>query len=322
MGCSSPTRAQPYLPASRLLRVAPAAKTDERNHNISQSSLRFIRIVPIATSRIRYSRLNTYSTRSVVMANLDFEVTPFTNLEVNLESLDLSFLGGTVENLGPSDESKLPILCRARDDVTFVFKLIPDEGGHHSSSKTALVAMLDISIRASVRLSKAYQPKISMQWTTNVDFSLPLNPTFGGPSQVLQRNNRPTSLPMTPNDIAPIEPLHPLYRKTSSFADLGVAVTLSAPTYVEVGRQFDWDVFVVNRSDRVRRFAMIVTPTNKEPLGQKHTPQKLSFALPRNTEDDVAHAVVDENVLFTTAQKLITSYEIVLLCLTPDVTFG
>lgn len=311
----SPTSAKPYLPASRLLRVTPAAKTDERIHNLSQSSLRYIRIVPVANSRIRYSRLNTYSTRSVVLATLNFEVTPFTNFEVKLEAIELFVQGGAAENLGSSTGCELPVLCHARDDVAFVFRIAPDDGS--LSSETALVRMLEVSIRATVLLSESYQPGISMQWATNVDFSLPLNSTFGGPSQVLQRNSRPTSFPMKPKDLISVEPPRHLYRKALSFKDLGVAVTLSAPACAEVGKQFDWDILIVNRSDKVRKFAMIVTPNNDEPP-QKSTRQQM-LALP---ESAVAHAVVDGHISFPATQNLAASNETTLLCLNPDIRVG
>ncbi|EEP78576.1 predicted protein [Uncinocarpus reesii 1704] len=307
---------KPHLPTSRLLHVAPS-KAEGRAYRISQPLHNPIRIIPVASAKVRYSRLNTYSSTAVTMASLDFEVTPFTKLDMVLESVDLSLSAGTVTNMSLACGSGLPIVCRARDDITLVFKLIPDENGCSSVSTTATHSALDISIRALVLLSQDCRPKILMRWKTNVDFSLPLNPTFGGPSQVLQRNSRPTNLSMAPVDEA-FSKIHPPSFAASSAISHDVAMSLYAPRHIEASQTFDWDVFVVNRSDKPRTFAMLVLP-NKSSRFQNFIPNRAPLSI--LDAEDVANAVTNENHILSTTQSAATSYETRLLFLSADLKF-
>ncbi|KMU90852.1 hypothetical protein CIHG_08656 [Coccidioides immitis H538.4] len=311
VGPASDNSSEMYLPASRLLHVAPV-KTEERVYNISESSHNPIRIVPVASAKIRYSRLNTYCNRPVAIASLDFEMTPFAKLETSLESIDLSLSSGIVENMGASAGLDLPILCRSRDDLTFVFKLTPNQTECYNASTTAIHSVLDIHIRAVVLISENCQPKISMRWKASIDFSLPLNPIFGGPSQVLQRNCRPASLSMAPSEATLSGD-----RTTQCAIGLGVYVSLSTPTNIEVAQGFDWEVFVVNRSNRVRKFAIVVIPMRNSLHRQRFTSRQSSSAQSLHALE-VAHAAVDESFTFSMVKTSVTSYETELICLNPD----
>ncbi|KAI1913526.1 hypothetical protein LOZ61_002665 [Ophidiomyces ophidiicola] len=309
IGFEAQNTAPPYLPASRLLRVAPAAKTEEPSFDISQSAPVPIRIIPAASARVRYARTNTYSTQPAVIASLDFEVTPLMNLELNLESVEISLLHGTVEDFSSSSDVKLPIFCRARDDLTFIYKLVAGQAGHYST--------LDISIKAVVLLSKTCQPEVSMRWKTSIDFSIPLNPTFGGASQALQRNNRPSSLSMTMNSTGTSFSGAPPRRSPISPRECGLTVTFSAPLYVEVGQPFDWCAFIVNKSDKMRHFAITVMPKDPRP-SESPSPQSPSSINTSIAAGNVAEAVVDESDIFIMTQKAVP-HETKLLFLSSEV---
>ncbi|WEW61628.1 hypothetical protein PRK78_007119 [Emydomyces testavorans] len=321
--CPLQSSTEPYLPASRLLRVAPAAKTREQVDNVSQALHNTpTRIIHAASAKLRYSRLNTCANRASVIASLDLEVAPFANIEVKFESVELSLSEGTVEKFGPLVGSEVPIFCRARDDVTLMFKLIPNGSGRYSSSIMPLVSTLEISICAFVLFSKDCQPKILMHWKANVDFPLPPNSLFGNPSRVLQQNNRPSSLPEGSNELAvpKMGTSSSPNRRTSYFSWHRIAVSFSVPISVDIGELFDLGVFVVNRSDRIRRFAMMVITSGEGPHSRKIiTQSSLSFAS-RNSAH--APAAVDENSIFTMRQDAATSYETKLLCLCPELEFG
>ncbi|PGH14184.1 hypothetical protein AJ80_06053 [Polytolypa hystricis UAMH7299] len=311
---------QPYLPASRLLRVIPASQAEEITYNIRQITHNPIRIIPIASARIRYSRLNTYASKPTTIASLDFEVTPYTDFAVTLEKTDLTLYDGEVESLTKATGFAPPIVCRPRDDVTLVYKLTREYGTmDQSSSTTAVVSVLDISLAAVISVTDTCRPKILMQWRTNVDFSLPLNPTFGGPSQVLQRSNRPASLPMTPNQSANTPTQS--NRKSHFASDVGVTISFSGPSRVEVGKAFHWDIFIVNRSGKPRKFAMAAVPRRKRTDARKHIARPSSSSVSSRKEDQVAEAVSDENIVYA-MQKNATPYETDLVCLSTDIRIG
>jgi hypothetical protein len=250
-------------------------------------------------------------------------VTPLIHFEVILGKAHLNLSDGNVENMTESAGFSPPITCRPRDDVTLVYKLTPKYGLDPTPSTTANICALDISLGATILVSEECRPKISMQWTTNVDFSLPLNPTFGGPSQVLQRNNRPTNLPMTPTHGAstPTSGVLPLNRKAYFSADIGVTISFSGPVNVEVGKAFHWDIFIVNRSGKARKFAMAAVPRRKGTESRKHVARPSSSSVSSRTEGQIAEAVADENIVYA-MQKNATPYETDLICLSTDIRVG
>ncbi|OAX83434.1 hypothetical protein ACJ72_02197 [Emergomyces africanus] len=334
----------PFLPASRLLRVVPVTQEEASSHHVQQETQNPLRIIPIASARIRYSRLNTTSRNPTTIASLDFEVTPYTNFDVILEKTELTLCDGHVESLTTGNGFALPVTCRPRDDITFVYKLTPEHGMEAASSTTAAIYALDISLGATICVSEECRPRISMQWRTNVDFSQLLNPAFGGASQALQRNNRPTSLPMTPsqsggdgsgggggggtqtaltaNGIALAMNQRSVY---VSPVDIGVTISFSGPSSVEVGKPFHWDVFIVNRSVKPRKFAMAAVPRRKRVDARgssRHITRPSSSSVSSGRKDEqIAEAVTDENVVYA-MQKNAIPYDTELICLSTDIRVG
>jgi hypothetical protein len=315
----------PFLPASRLLRVVPVAQIDEPISNIRQETQQFIRIAPAASARIRCSRLNTFSGRPTTIASLDFEVTPLLNCDVVFDKAELKLSDGHLENLSEASGLLLPITCRPRDDISLVYKLTPDYGPEFSPSTTALVSVLDISLGAVVLLSDDCRPRISMQWRTNVDFSMPLNPTFGGPSQVMQRNNRPASLPMTPTQSTssgvPPSNRTTLRERAHSTTHLGVTISFSGPVHVEVSKPFHWDVFIVNRSGSPRKFALVAIPRRKRLDVPRHVSRPSTSSSLGRKEEEVAEAVVDENIVHA-MQKNAAGQDAELVSLSTEIRVG
>lgn len=300
---------------------------EEPIYNIQQQTSNPIRIVSAVSARIRYTRLRTYSGRPTTVASLDFEVSPFLNSEVIFDKAELSLSNGSVETLSDIPGLTPPITCRPRDDVSLVYKLSPEYETDPSPSTTVMSSALDISLGATVLFSTDCQPKIIMQWKTSVDFSLVLNPTFGGPSQTLQRNNRPTSLPMSPTHPSGSPSSPPSVRRSSlreraySAADLGVTISFSGPAKVEVGKAFCWDVFIVNRSPAPRKFVMVAIPRRKRVDLRGHANRPSSGSISGRRGDQIAEAVTDENIIHA-KQKSIAGQDTELLCLSTDVRIG
>ena len=324
-GNKSLAQKEPFLPASRLLRVVPTTSTEDPIYHIQQQHGKSFRVVPAASARIRYSRLNSYSGLPTTVASLDFEVTPYLSCEVSFDKADLRLSDGTIEPLSDIPGLSLPLSCRPRDDVTLVYKLTPEYGPETSPSTTAMMSMLDISLGAVILLADDCRPRISMEWRTTIDFSLALNPTFGGPSQALQRNNRPTSLTMpvshSSQQSTATANRSSLRERAYSVTDVGVTISFSGPMRVQVGTPFSWDVFIVNRSSVPRKFALIPIPRRKraDPMG--HVARPSSSSITSRKEDHVAEAVTDDNIVHA-MQKSVAGQEAELISLSTDIRVG
>ncbi|KAJ5562007.1 hypothetical protein N7535_003530 [Penicillium sp. DV-2018c] len=312
---------EPFLPASRLLRVVPTTHTEDPIYNIQQQHGRPFRVVPAASARIRYSRLNSYTGIPMTMASLDFEVTPYLTCEVSFDKADLRLSEGTIESLSDTPGLALPIICRPRDDVTFMYKLTPEYGPETNPSSTALVSTLDISLEAIILVDDNCRPRISMQWGTNVDFSVALNPTFGGPSPALQRTNRPTSLSVAPQAGVTPSNRSSLRERAYSVTDVGITISFSGPVRVQVGTVFSWDVFIVNRSNVPRKFALIAIPKRKRVDPRGHVARPSSSSITSRKEDQVAEAVTDDNIVHA-RQKSVAGQEVELISLSTDIRVG
>lgn len=316
----------PFLPASRLLRVVPATFSEDPIYNVHQQTGHPIRVAAAASARIRYSRLNSYTGQPTTVASLDFEVTPFLSCDIIFDKAELHLSDGTVETLSDVPELTPPITCSPRDDVTLVYKLTSEYGPDPIPSSTVTTSILDISLGAVILLSEDCHPRLSMQWRTNVDFSLPLNPTFGGPSPALQRNNRPASLPMTPTHASTNSGIPPPSRssireRAYSVTDLAVSISFSGPASVEVGKPFSWGVFIVNRSTVPRKFAMVAIPRRKRVDPRGHVARPSSSSMSSRKEYQVAEAVTDDNIVHA-MQKSVAGQEAELVCLSTDIRVG
>ncbi|KAJ6131232.1 hypothetical protein N7523_001692 [Penicillium sp. IBT 18751x] len=321
-GDKSLSHKEPFLPASRLLRVVPTTSYADPIYNIQQSQGHPFRVVPAASARIRYSRLSSYNSLPQTVACLDFEVTPFLNCEVSFEKADIRLSDGSIEPLSDIPGLVLPLKCRPRDDVTLVYKLTPEYGPETNPSTTAIISTLDISLGAIILLSDDCKPRIAMEWRTNVDFSMALNPTFGGPSQALQRNNRPTSLSVSTNQPGVIPTNRSSLRERAySVTDVGVTISFSGPSRVQVGSPFAWGVFIVNRSNIPRKFALIAIPRRKRTDPRGHVARPSSSSISSRKENEVAEAVTDDNIVHA-MQKNVTGQEAELISLSTDIRVG
>ncbi|CAG8213306.1 unnamed protein product [Penicillium olsonii] len=312
----------PFLPASRLLRVVPTTYDQEPIYNIQQQHGHPFRVVPAASARIRYSRLNSYTGVPLTAASLDFEVTPYLTSEVSFNRADLHLSEGTIASMSDAPGLALPIVCRPRDDVTLMYKLTPEYGPETNPSSTAIVSTLAISLEATILIDDGCKPRISMQWKTNVDFSVALNPTFGGPSPALQRTNRPSNLSVsTQGGIAAPSNRSSLRERAYSVTDLGVTISFTGPVRVQVGSAFSWSVFIVNRSSAPRKFALIAIPRRKRVDPRGHVARPSSSSITSRKEDQVAEAVTDDNIVHA-RQKSMAGQEVELISLSTDIRVG
>ncbi|KAI9765283.1 MAG: hypothetical protein M1840_007482 [Geoglossum simile] len=328
----------PHLSALRVSRVVPTTQVaKEFLRPLKDISQREYRAVPAVSSRVRYSKLTTYAGKVSIIACLDFDVTPFPDCSVVLDQVNLTLSEGNVEALTGPHGPGIPLICKPRDDVTFLYRLTPD-GIMEMSSHKSNVRILEVFITATALVTEDCHPRVEMKWRASVDFSTPLNPSFGGPGQHLQRINRPSSLPVTHTgtvtkstpttagsrplalgpDTLPIEEYS--HQRSVSAGDLGLTITFSGPQDVHVGGVFQWEIFIVNRSSRPRKLALVAIPKRRK------TDTRRSAPWPPSTEggrkaSSVTDAVVDENIVYA-MQKSAAMEPVDLVCLSTDIRIG
>ncbi|KIW67876.1 hypothetical protein PV04_07091 [Phialophora macrospora] len=330
----------PYLAASRLERVLPVTVAHKHRTHIQNVPSRRHKAVPATMTRIRYQKVNNFSVTPSTIALLDMDVIPFVQIDATIRQVDLSLKNGRTESLMPGF---LPMECRSGDCLTFLYKLHQTQDPNLAPGiglSNPNVDVLSIIIKLDIRLSEICQPVLVMDWTTHVDFTQALNPSFGPPSQPIQRQNRPTSLPV--NNLNGVPPavtgfatsLQPTFDVT---ARSGVSISFTAPTEpVIVGKAFIWRVLVVNHSSKMAKIAIIPLPriqrlvTHAQSFAKRHAPKSSTASFHpserRHTNDgediDIAQAIVDENVVYAMHHSNSVPPETDLMALTAELRIG
>ncbi|KAJ6157042.1 hypothetical protein N7497_005927 [Penicillium chrysogenum] len=307
---------EPFLPASRLLRVVPTTYNEDPIYNIQQHHGHPFRVVPAASARIRYSRLNSYTGTPMTVASLDFEVTPYLTCEVAFDKANLHLSEGTIESLSETPGLALPITCRPRDDVTLMYKLTPEYGPETNPSSTALVSMLDIALEAIILVDDECKPLENKR-----RFLSRLKPDLWGAQSSAAKDQPPyQSVRVDPRGVTPSN-RSSLRERAYSVTDVGITISFSGPVRVQVGSVFSWDVFIVNRSNVPRKFALIAIPKRKRVDPRGHVARPSSSSITSRKEDQVAEAVTDDNIVHA-RQKSVAGQEVELISLSTDIRVG
>jgi len=327
---------KPRLSALRVSRVAPATQTTRESiRPLKNISKRSIKVYPAMNARVRYSRPSSIPVNASVIVSLDVDITPFANCEVTLNKTEVKIKGGTVEDLNVVSGMTLPLNCLPQDDITFLYRLQPDD---LDVTNKPQIRTLEISILATANLSEACQPQLSMVWTTSLDFTPPLNPGFGHATPPIQRPHRPaqlsigsalettptvSSLAISRPDALPSIDVTTRHQRNPSIPDFGVTMTFTAPpasSPIYPGIPFAWSIFIVNRSDRPRKLALMTIPKRRRTEARITRPPSTGYGGSRR-DPKVAEAVVDENIIYAMQRNsAVNSTEMV--CLITDTRVG
>jgi len=176
-----------------------------------------------------------------------------------------------------------------------------------------------------------------MRWNTNIDFTPPVNPGFGQATQPIVRAHRPsqlslgstlettptTSLGISGPDSLPTIQLTTRHQRNSSIPDFGITATFTGPdsdTLIYPGDTFVWSVFIVNRSDRPRKLALIVLPKRRRTEARITRPPSTGYGNFRK-DPKIADAVLDENIVH--AMQRNSAIELTeIVCLSTDTRVG
>lgn len=327
---------KPRLSALRVSRVIPATQVSkDLMRPLKNISRRSIKVVPAFSVRVRYARPSATPSNPSIMASLDVDITPFSGLEIQLETVTFKVIGGVVEDLNNTQGMKLPMKCLPRDDVTFLYKIRPDDLDNTNNN----IKPVQVFVTAKVTVSDICRPQISVRWQTSIDFTPPVNPGFGQPSQPIKRDHRPSqislgSIDAVPSviplaisrpDALPSTELTTRHQRSTSVPDFGVTMTFTStatPTnnIIKPGVPFTWEVFIVNRSDRPRKVALVVIPRRRR-SDRLITNRPPSTGDGRIKDPKIADAVLDENILHA-MQKHAAIEPAEIICFSTDVRVG
>ena len=318
------------LSESRLNRINTSRVNDLPDQTIRSSQQKPFPAIPAIGARVRYTKTGLSTGSISTIASLDIETAPFQDDDIEIVNVGMQLSDGTTEDLCTGHGLKLPMLCRPRDNVVFLFRLVPGNGQLIGPAKSSKSRNLEISIDACVLASDTCKPIIQMRWKTLVDFSTALNPNFSTPGQTMQRGKRPSSLPVPPNEdnqqeteVTVDSSTSPRRQRSDSVGGSGVTMTLTAPKDVYVGQPFTWDVFIVNRSTRPRKLSIVVIPKRKlvDHKGHLSKPSSSSSSGGQRKDTTHANAVMDENRLYA-MQKSVAKEDAQIVCLSTDVRVG
>lgn len=324
---------KPQLSAFRVSRVIQSTQVaKDFVQPLKNISRRSVRVVPAFSARLRYDRPISTQSKQSLIASLDVDITPFAGPEMLIEKVAFTFPDGIVEDLNKIPGMVLPLACLPRDDITFMYRLLPN--GIYSNDNN--IKQVQILITARVRVSESCEPQISMRWQTNIDFTLPVNPGFGQRSQAIQRDRRPSQLSLNSTfetmstvpslavsrlDALPSIDPTTRYGRSHSVRDFGVTMTFLSNTKgnIQPGEIFTWDILIVNRSDRPRKLAIVVIPKRRRSDRiNNNRPPSTSYG---HKDPNIADVVVDENILHT-LQKNAAIEPADIICFSTDVRVG
>ncbi|KAK7186535.1 hypothetical protein DPSP01_002035 [Paraphaeosphaeria sporulosa] len=311
----------PRLSALRINKIAPTAPVaKELTRPIRTGQRRLFRALPALIWRVRYSKVQTAISDMSLMASLDLEVAYITGCRLAINDVKLSLRGGDVKPI--SDQSIIKHIHKPGDQLTSLYKITPDLAVDGTPLFGNEGHLLTLEIKAKVLVSEDCQPNVSIGWQTAVDFSAEQNSALVKAAHRL--SNPLTHAPKIPETGSTTS--HDKVGQTAEIpkdTSIHVTLTISGPPQVTVGEMFNWSVFIVNRSDKTRKLAVLVVPRRRRDYDkQRPLSSASSVAGYRSDKKDLlANAVVDENIVYA-KQKNARTETAELICLTTDIRIG
>jgi hypothetical protein len=253
------------------------------------------------------------------MASLDLEVAQFADYDVTIREVSLTLHGGNVKVLG--DNHDTTAVHKPGDQLTYLYKIKPDLAPDGTPALGSKGHYLTLKVDASVSIASRCRPDIAIEWKTPVDFASEQASGFIKAAHRLSSSTVNTTT--APNsDSLQTQGTQDQPEQDASNS-INVTLTVTGPLNVRVGEIFAWDVFIVNRSDKTRKLAVLVIAKRKRDLERHKSHPSTSSAGGFRTDKKelLASAVIDENIVYA-KQKSARTETSELICLTTDVRLG
>lgn len=304
----------PRLSAMRISKIAPSAPlAREMARPIKTGQRPLFRVVPPLMWRTRLAKVHTSMSDLSLMASLDVEVASYTTYSAKIKKVDMVLHGGEIESLTSIDTSTT---YSPGDQLSYLYKATPDLNSEGVPALGSKGHILTVHIEAQILVSEECRPNVAIQWKTAVDFASEQQSTLIKAAHRLSSASHAGSI-KSPDAL----PAHDTQEQSAPSTAINLTLTISGPPTVQVGELFQWDVFIVNRSDKTRRLAIMVIPKRRR---DAHRPQSSASSVGGHGFDNkelLAPAVLDENIVYG-RQKGAKTECTELVCLTTDIRLG
>lgn len=308
----------PRLSAMRISKITPNAPVvKEMVRPIRNGQRLLFRVLPALIWRMRYSRVATSVSDLSLLASMDLEIAQFATHNVQIKNVSLRLNSGKVHAIASAADATM--VHRPGDQLTYTYKIEPDLGADGTPALGSTGHFLTLKISAIVFISEACQPSIAIEWKTPVDFIGEQNPSaIKAASRLSKRTSQ--AFKTTNSDALPATDTQTESGLEAQGHHINITLTVSGPPKVHVGETFTWDVFIVNRSDKTRKLAILVIAKRKRDIEGR--PLSSSKASVHGAEKELlAPAVVDDNTVYA-KQKSLSQETAELICLTTDIRLG
>ncbi|KAF3909863.1 hypothetical protein ABW21_db0205738 [Orbilia brochopaga] len=263
----------PYLSALRVSRVIPTQPAAKESFSpLGYSSKKVYPIVPGLNFKLRGNKTLRKANTENLFAHLTLEVTPQLGCNFEIRDVILECGGAQVSSMDASEKT-FPTVLQVMDEITFLFK-IPNKPS--PSQPASLLKHLVVKLKGQAMLSDICKPLISTHWETSIDFSS-RHHEHSTTAVTTASHPNPPSLRLTTRPVSSGSNIG-----VSVAEPMGLTITFTALTLnVHPGDIFAWRVFVMNRSSRARRLALLVPPKRRKGEG------KILPSVPHNMTEPV-----------------------------------
>jgi hypothetical protein len=255
-----------------------------------------------------------------LLASLDLEVAQFTAYQLRIKKVGLRLHGGNIKAL--SDEQDTTAIHKPGDQLTYLYKIKPDLTSDGTSALGNKGHYLTLNVEATVSIADDCQPDIAIEWKTPVDFASEQPASLKAAQRLSSATTHTTNTP-DPDSLPAHDNQKQVEESASDKNNINITLTVSGPPNVRVGEIFTWDVFIVNRSEKTRKLAILVIAKRKRDFEKHHSHPSTSSSsgLRADKKELVATAVMDENIVYA-KQKNARTETSELICLTTDIRLG
>lgn len=248
-----------YLSEMRITKVAPKDPTAEENVKpIRGASKRAYPAVPALFTKIRFSTLP-----DATIASLHIETSPLIAGTVRVIEVDL-----TVQDLPVEEITKLtlPLQTRGGDETIFLYKLLSQDRSSSNAQKGSSSPVANISIKADADLDQGSHINLDIDLEIDADISKHDSTPSYTWSRPLKASSHHKSLSVQSVG----KPSSGDGNVTDSQATAGIIFTFSCSATTQQDEEFRMFVKCLNRSDRPRRFALVMLQARK-PLSRSQS---------------------------------------------------
>lgn len=305
------------LPVSRIVKQRPRSAVANAELRPLRAATRLFIIVPALAVKIHRS---TVTDRTMVI--LDVEVARWVERGIVIEAIKAFESTSELQPLQASQMAALPQNMKMGDRSTYLFALADGNNTSKEALPNAPAHNVHFRISGTAHLGEECKPNLQIQWEGN------LRPASTGTGARTishwQRPAKPTSSPA--QDVPTARPVSKLIGQalrppSISTPDQGITFAITGPAHVIEGDTFHLDVFVVNRSLKRRRLAIVAIPiTRKASTGIQIQDQRWSRAV-QMTLTDKAQAVVSNHRIYE-AQHGLGDHHAEIVTLNADVKIG